>query len=129
VSNARRKLIRSLPRSPASRPGADLTVGSQPGLDTHDPPVHEALVPREQRHRRPLEEVHDEQVQQGGHPSVRANPRTEEIAVTYRTAAAIAVTRSAATIVRNERRNAGATAARGERPAWTSSFSRSKNTM
>ena len=62
-------------------------------------------------------------------PSVSAKPRTEEIAVTYKTAAAIAVTRSAATIVRNDRLNAGATAARGERPAWTSSFSRSKNTM
>ena len=47
----------------------------------------------------------------------------------YSTAAAIPVTMSAATIVLNARWNAGWTAVRGDRPARTSSFRRSKNTM
>ena len=62
-------------------------------------------------------------------PSVSANPRTELTAVKYSTAAAIPVTMSAATIVLKARWNAGCTAVRGDRPARTSSFSRSKNTM
>jgi hypothetical protein len=58
-------------------------------------------------------------------PRVRANPRTEPTDTTYSTAAPIAVTMSAATIVRHDRLNAGCTAVRKVFPLRTSSFSRS----
>ena len=61
-------------------------------------------------------------------PRKNAKPRTLPIASTYSTTAPMSETRSAATMVRNERWNARSAHDRTVAPARSSSFSRSKYT-
>ena len=91
--------------------------GVEAGGDAEAAHAHELRAARHQRHQRMHEEVRRRRGRGSREtPRKNAKPRTDPIARRYSTAAPISDTRSAATIVRNERVNPRSTDERTVRP-------------
>ena len=113
VTRGTRRTSRAAGSCAASAGSRDHVVGGGGRPEPEPAHLREAPVARDQEHGRALEEPDDEQVERGGdaqrerEPTDRARPPSGT-----GPRAAITVTMSAATIVRNARLNAGCTAER-----------------